>query len=87
STLKARFCNIDIDTDTEQIFGAEDFAYYLQKVPGIYFLLGNRNTEKGIIEGNHSSRFDIDEDILITGTEMLESIALDFLKRPEDYLS
>ena len=87
SALKDRFCNLIIDADTEQIFGAEDFAYYLQKVPGIYFFLGNRNNAKGIVEGNHSNKFDIDEDILITGTEMLESIALDFLKRPEDYLS
>ncbi|MDO9517197.1 MAG: M20 family metallopeptidase [Methanosarcinaceae archaeon] len=75
----------DVDGNAKPIFGAEDFAFYLQKVPGVYLTLGTKNPDKDIVEGNHSSRFDIDEDILITGTEILKSIALDFLEKPDNY--
>ncbi len=75
----------DVDGNAKPIFGAEDFAFYLQKVPGVYLTLGTKNPDKDIVEGNHSNRFDIDEDVLITGTEILKSIALDFLKYPDNY--
>ncbi|WP_342304037.1 amidohydrolase [Methanolobus sp. ZRKC5] len=75
-----------VNTHVNAIFGAEDFAYYLKKVPGMYAIIGTRNMEKGIVEGNHSASFDIDEDVLITGVELLSSIALDFLKNSGAYL-
>ncbi len=84
SELKRTFSAVDCDA--EPIFGAEDFAFYLEKVPGAYLLLGTLNPEKGIVEGNHSSRFDIDEDVLMTGTEILQTVILDFLERPDAYL-
>lgn len=82
--LKKSFPNVGDDIDP--FFGAEDFAYYLQKIPGVYIGLGTRNEDKGIIEGNHSSRFDIDEDILSVGARMLATIVIDFLNNPEEYL-
>ena len=75
-----------IDDDIDPLFGSEDFARYLQKIPGVYIALGMRNEEKGITEGNHSSRFDIDETVLVEGTRMLAIIALDFLNEPGEYL-
>jgi amidohydrolase len=68
------------------IFGAEDFAYYLREVPGMYAIIGTKNPEKGIVEVNHSSGFDIDEDVLLNGVELLYSLATDFLKNPGEYL-
>jgi amidohydrolase len=59
--------------------GGEDFAYYLQKVPGSYFRLGTRNEEKGIIHPYHSSLFDIDEEVLPFGVEMFVRIIDQFL--------
>ncbi|MDW7730844.1 MAG: amidohydrolase [Methanolobus sp.] len=82
--LKNRFPGVN--DDAAAIFGAEDFAYYLQQVPGMYAIIGTRNVEKGIVEGNHSSSFDIDEDVLMTGVELLHSVALAFLKDPGAYL-
>jgi len=76
-----------VDDDIEPLFGAEDFAHYLQEIPGVYIGLGIRNEAKGITEGNHSSRFDIDETVLVNGTRMLATIALDFLNDPGEYLS
>jgi amidohydrolase len=83
--LKQLFMNVD--DDASPIFGSEDFAYYLRQVPGMFLFLGTRNPQKDIIENNHSSSFDIDEAVLIQGVQILSSIALDFLKRPEEYIS
>ena len=76
----------NINENANPIFGAEDFAFYLQKVPGTYAVIGTKNPEKGIVEGNHSNSFDIDEDILIKGTRMLHLLTLDFLQNPGSYL-
>jgi amidohydrolase len=59
--------------------GGEDFAYYLQKVPGSFFRLGCRNEEKGIVNPFHSSRFDIDEDVLPFGVEIFARIIDEYL--------
>ncbi len=59
--------------------GGEDFAYYLEKVPGSFFRLGCRNEEKGIIHPYHSSLFDIDEEVLPFGVEMFVRIIDQYL--------
>lgn len=82
--LKNKFDTVN--THAEVIFGAEDFAYYLQEVPGMYAIIGTRNVEKGIVEINHSASFDIDEDVLVMGVELLYSIAVDFLANSGAYL-
>ncbi|MDN5309216.1 MAG: hypothetical protein PWP14_610 [Methanolobus sp.] len=79
--------DFNVNEAPDRIFGAEDFALYMQEVPGIFAILGTRNPEKGILEGNHSSSFDIDEDILITGVRAFHTIVMDFLKGPGEYLS
>ena len=60
--------------------GAEDFAYYLQKVPGAFLALGIRNEEKGIIYPHHHPKFDVDEDVLYLGTAMEVALAFEFLR-------
>lgn len=50
---------------------AEDFSYYSQEVPVCFFRLGVRNEKKGITHGVHHPRFDIDEDALLTGVQMM----------------
>jgi amidohydrolase len=82
--LKTKFENVN--THADPIFGAEDFAYYLKEVPGMYAIIGTKNVEKGIVEMNHSSGFDIDEGVLLSGVELLYSLAIDFLKNPGEYL-
>ncbi len=58
----------------------EDFSYFLQEVPGCYFWLGTRNPGKGIVHPLHSSRFQIDEDVLSLGAAVLANTALTVLK-------
>lgn len=50
--------------------GVEDFAYFVEKVPGAFFYLGVRNEKRGIVASEHNDRFDIDEDALPLGVKM-----------------
>ncbi len=84
SLLKGLFMHVEDNASPS--FGSEDFAYYLRHVPGMFLFLGTRNLEKDIKDINHSSSFDIDEDVLIQGVQLLSSIAFDFLKSPGDYI-
>jgi amidohydrolase len=63
---------------------AEDFAYYLAKAPGMYFLLGTApaGTDPAALASlpaNHSPRFSPDEAALPTGVRALASIAVDYV--------
>ena len=55
--------------------GGEDFAYYLEKVPGAFLFLGIRNEEKGITSPHHSSTFDVDESILGKGVKFFLKVS------------
>lgn len=48
---------------------AEDFSYYQEEVPGIFFMLGARNEEKGYINGLHSLKFNFDEKICMNALD------------------
>ncbi|MGL5717477.1 MAG: amidohydrolase [Paraclostridium sp.] len=48
----------------DPIMISEDFSYYQQEVPGLFFMLGARNEEKGYINGLHNINFNFDEKIL-----------------------
>ncbi|HNX95340.1 MAG TPA: M20 family metallopeptidase [Holophaga sp.] len=49
---------------------ADDIAFYLERVPGVYLFLGTNDPRKGISEPNHSPRFDVDE------TQLWKAVAL-----------
>ncbi|MEJ5229179.1 MAG: amidohydrolase [Pseudothermotoga sp.] len=63
--------------------GGEDMSFFLQKVPGVFYLVGASNPSKGIDKPHHSPYFDIDEESLLIGTQMHVEIALEML-RDED---
>ncbi len=58
------------------IMGGEDFAYYLQKVPGAFFFFGAGD---GCPFPHHHPAFDIDEKALPQATLLMASLALEFL--------
>lgn len=60
--------------------GSDDMAYFLQAVPGCYFIVGARNPEKGAMYPHHHPRFNVDEDSLPIAAEVLTRAALDYLK-------
>lgn len=54
---------------------AEDFSFYSHQVPACFFRLGVRNEAKGIVFGVHHPKFDIDENALKIGMQMMASAA------------
>lgn len=58
---------------------ADDFAHYLEKIPGTYYRLGTGNKNKGIIHNVHTPYFDIDEKALYYGTAMMSWLSYSYL--------
>ncbi|HEV3158003.1 MAG TPA: M20 family metallopeptidase [Candidatus Baltobacteraceae bacterium] len=55
--------------------GAEDFAYFSRKVPGVLIRLGIRNPAVGAVHPGHSPEFRVDEAALSYGIETLVAFA------------
>ena len=87
SKLQKSLPELKIYSEITKTFASEDFASYLQIVPGVFIYLGSRNPQKKIVEINHSCTFDIDEEILIIGTNIFYTVSLDFLKNPDKYIN
>ncbi|MBP7148792.1 MAG: amidohydrolase [Acidobacteria bacterium] len=54
-----------------QTMAAEDFAMYLQRRPGAFMLLGMRDEAAGIVHPHHCAQFQVAEDVLPLGAEIL----------------
>ncbi len=63
-----------------RMLGGEDFAFFLQRVPGCFAWIGSRNTVKGYDAPHHSPRFDIDEEAMLIGVELLERVTREYLR-------
>ena len=53
--------------DLDLWLGAEDFAYYSQKVPSCFYRLGTGNEAKGTTLGVHTPKFNVDEEAIEIG--------------------
>ncbi|CDX58196.1 Uncharacterized hydrolase y4tI [Mesorhizobium plurifarium] len=63
---------------------ADDFGYYSEKRPSVYFRLGIRNEEAGSVYPLHHARFRVDEAALKSGVLTLVSAATMYLAGQED---
>lgn len=63
----------------EPLMVGEDFSYYLQRVPGTFFLTGAGNPEKNAVYPHHHPMFDIDEQAMLYAGKILASAAWKFL--------
>ena len=59
--------------------GAEDFAFFQEKIPGLFIILGTNPPGKKPVP-NHSPHFTIDESALVLGVRALSNLAVDFLE-------
>jgi amidohydrolase len=59
---------VEID---EPSMGGEDFAYFINEVPGMFMRLGTGNKKKGITYPWHHPKFDIDEKGLWVGAAVM----------------
>src|SRR3954469_4112084 len=62
--------------------GGEDFAYYLQKVPGCFFLVGVVPPGREHYPSLHSDRYDFTDAALGVGMRMFLELALNFQRQP-----
>ena len=67
----------------DPVMGGEDFARYLQIVPGAFFRLGICNEKKGTCVPQHNTRFDVDDESLGIGMKVLCLAALRALEERE----
>lgn len=63
--------------------GAEDFSFFQQKVPGLFFWLGTRPKNQTAEEAasNHSPLFYVDESGLGLGVRAMAHVAVDYLRQ------
>jgi amidohydrolase len=64
------------------VLGAEDFSFFQQNVPGVFFWLGTRPKSQTAEEApsNHSPLFFVDESGLQLGVRALSHAAMDYLR-------
>jgi amidohydrolase len=65
------------------VLGAEDFSFFQQKVPGLFFFLGTRQNGKTAEEAasNHSPLFYVEESGLELGVRAIAHVAVDYLSK------
>lgn len=62
--------------DLPMWYASEDFAFYTERVPGAFSVLGVGNEAAGITHGLHTPKMTVDEEALQTGTGFLAALAV-----------
>ena len=68
-------------TEIKAVTGAEDFACYQEKVPGLFFFLGGMTpgADPATVADHHTASFKIDENAFPLGVKTLATLAADYL--------
>jgi amidohydrolase len=70
SEASAQIIGADNIVEKRPTMGGEDFAFFNRIVPGAIMRLGCANKERGLVHKLHSPRFDLDERVLVIGSEI-----------------
>jgi amidohydrolase len=62
------------------IMAAEDFAYYLQHIPGCFMMVGAGDPQGAAKHPHHHPLFDIDETAMVNSSKLLARMALDYFR-------
>jgi amidohydrolase len=65
----------------DPIMAAEDFAYFQQRIPGVYFFLGVANAAEGWTDYVHTPTFRPDEAAIVVGVKAAASLLADFTSK------
>ncbi len=67
------------------VTGAEDFAYYAQKAPSLFFMVGSSppGQDAATALSNHSDYFYVDEKSIPIALRAMTQMALDYLGSPQ----
>lgn len=76
-----RVAGADKVIEVPRVTTYDDFSFFAQKVPGLYFNVGiaPANPAGGRVEPNHSPRFVLDESGLLTGLRALLHVTFDYM--------
>lgn len=58
----------------DPIMAGEDFAFYQQEFPGVFYFLGSGREETGSTYGWHHPKYNVDEDCFLTGSALMASL-------------
>lgn len=61
--------------EASKLMPAEDFAYYLERVPGCFMFVGAGNPAKDAVYPHHHPKFDFDEDAMINAVRLFIAIS------------
>jgi amidohydrolase len=63
------------------VTGAEDFAFYQKKVPGLFFFVGAMpaNQDPAVVPAHHTPDFMLNEDGFITGLKGMLNVTVDYM--------
>ena len=63
------------------VTGAEDFSFFQEKVPGMYFFIGGtkKGSDASKAAPHHTPDFYVDDSAMITGLKSMTTLALDYL--------
>tara|TARA_B110000495_G_C22772562_1_gene452087 strand:- start:354 stop:779 length:426 start_codon:yes stop_codon:yes gene_type:complete len=64
------------------ITGAEDFSFFQEKIPGIYFFIGGakKGTDPSKAAPHHTPDFYVDDSAMLTGLKSMTTLTLDYLQ-------
>ena len=67
---------------TPAVMGAEDFSFYQDKIPGLYFFIGGAPKGKAITETapHHTPDFYIDESGFLLGVKTMANLTVDYME-------
>jgi amidohydrolase len=76
-----RIAGVDKVVTISAITGAEDFSFYQEKIPGLFFFLGGKSLDVKSEEaaGHHTPDFVLDESGFILGVKTMTALTLDYL--------
>jgi len=65
----------------DAVTGAEDFSFFQEKVPGMYFFIGGakKGTDPNLAAPHHTPDFYVDDSAMVTGLKSMTSLTLDYL--------
>lgn len=55
----------------------DDFVYFQQQIPGVYFFLDGSNLENNLISMPHTPDFEVDEESIRIGVKCFSSLILE----------
>lgn len=79
SSARKMLGNDNVLTDIDPSMVSEDFSYFSELVPSVYYFLGGRNEEKGYVNSLHSPHFNADEECIKVGSKIFAGFAVDYL--------